>query len=170
MRTNIYISAIALGLIGLFLGGWIFIHRDSTQLQEGSRQYFPDFTLLSLQGEQFTPTNFRGEVTLVRFMSTTCPYCEAEAPTLSKLSQDENFAAQFVDIDIAESAEVVRAYVEKHGITYPVLLDDGAVSVINRVTGTPTHITLRKDGSICDRHSGEMSEGDFREVVARCSI
>jgi peroxiredoxin len=52
-------------------------------------------------------------------------------------------------VNIEEPKDVVRKWVQKEGVTYPVLLDhDGKVTIAYRVYGTPTVFLINRAGQL----------------------
>ncbi len=90
----------------------------------------PDFTLVDLNGENYSLKQFRGKFVVIHFATTWCPFCNAEAPHLQKLSEEySNRGVQVLMIDVKEDKELIRKTFDKFGFTFPVLLDkDGSVS------------------------------------------
>lgn len=92
----------------------------------------PDFTLLDQYGAEHKLSNYRGKTVVLNFWATWCPWCITEMPDFEALYHElgENgdqvvilgmAAPGTVDPD-ADSAKIT-AFLEEHGITYPVLMD-----------------------------------------------
>jgi len=182
-KQYIYAAGIIGGLAAIFIVGWVFLKQDDAPQASGPDQnataptatdstqddLFPDFSLASLNGNTVTRDDLKGQVTLVRFMATTCSICAIENPTLNKLNADDSLDVRFVDINIAEPRDLVQDYVNEVGIKHDVLLDtDGAVTIQNGVLGTPTSYVLRADASVCRRHSGLYREADLLAEFESC--
>lgn len=66
----------------------------------------PEFVFALQDGKQLLLSSFRGKVTVIAFMFTTCPHCQALCPTLGAIQRD--YAAkgvQFVGDVIDEGAK-----------------------------------------------------------------
>jgi len=62
-------------------------------------------------------------------------------------------------VDIGEGREVVRAFAQEHGLTFPILLDEtGAVAQIYRVRGVPTSFFINRQGVIQAQYTGPLNE------------
>jgi peroxiredoxin len=121
------------------------------------RAVAPAFTLADLDGRATSLASLRGQAVLLYFWATWCPYCQKELPAsvqdLARRYQDRKLVVLAVNIE--EGRDKVRAWVKKHGVTVPVLLDgDGEVSGEYRVTATPTAILVDRDGRTVARAVG----------------
>ncbi|HSM12507.1 MAG TPA: TlpA disulfide reductase family protein [Thermoanaerobaculia bacterium] len=90
----------------------------------------PGFRLETLEGTTFDLAETRGEIVVVHFATSWCPFCNAEGPHLERLWQDyRERGVRVVTIDVRESRETTEAFAERWGFTFPTLLDaDGAVA------------------------------------------
>lgn len=90
----------------------------------------PAFNLKALDGKAVGSADLRGHFTVVSFMTTWCPFCNAAAPHLQKLGDDyRDRGVKVLVVDIEEEDKVVRKWVARHGLTCAVLMDrDGAVA------------------------------------------
>ena len=109
----------------------------------------------------------RGKPALVDFFASWCDPCAEEAPTLRKLSAAVGDRATVVGVDWNDSAGPARAFVRKHGWTFPVLSDpSGQVGVDYGVTiGLPTSFVLDPQGRIVERFLGPQSESTLRRAL-----
>ncbi|MCZ6692775.1 MAG: redoxin domain-containing protein, partial [Bacteroidetes bacterium] len=91
----------------------------------------PDFNLPDLNGEMISLSSLKGNIIVIHFGATWCPFCNAEAPHLEQLYQD--YKAQGVEvfyIDVKEPAEIVQEKLQdRFNFSFPLLLDsDGSVA------------------------------------------
>lgn len=125
-----------------------------------SGQPAPAFTLRSLDGETVSLADFRGQPVLVNFWATWCPPCRKEMPAIQHVyeqHQDADFVV--LAVNVQESEETIRPFVEEMGVTFPVLLDEnGDVMKQYRIMGLPSSFFVARDGTIRTRKIGEMSE------------
>lgn len=62
-------------------------------------------------------------------------------------------------MDIGEGREVVQAFTQEHGLTFPILLDEtGAVAQRYRVRGVPTSFFINRQGVIQAQYTGPLNE------------
>ncbi len=170
MNKNIIYALIALIAAGAIVASIIFfgtknqntdqgdsraVSRSSESQVGGSGEFLSDFVLTNLKGKEVAYKDLSGQVTFIRFSSTTCVICKSENPELNKVLADPPANARLLEINIAEPREAVLAYQEQEGLNIETLLDqDGSATINNHVLGTPTHVFLHPDGSVCDRSAG----------------
>jgi cytochrome c biogenesis protein CcmG, thiol:disulfide interchange protein DsbE len=109
----------------------------------------------------------RGKPALVDFFASWCDPCAEEAPTLRKLSAALGDKATVVAVDWDDAGGPARAFVRKHGWTFPVLADtSGSVGESYGVTvGLPTSFVLDPTGRIVATFRGPQSEATLRRAL-----
>lgn len=116
----------------------------------------PDFTLPTVDGQQVSLEDYRGKVVFLNFWATWCIPCREEMPALERLYQvyqAQDFAV--ISIDLKESADQVRAFFQKHALSFPALLDqNGSVFRDYLVAGMPTTYLIGRDGMLLARGVG----------------
>src|SRR5687768_9279585 len=117
----------------------------------------PDFTLPTVDGQQVSLEAYRGKVVFLNFWATWCIPCREEMPALERLHQTYHQSQDFavISIDYKESAEQVKAFFQKHALSFPALLDEsGSVSRDYLVSGMPTTYLIGRDGMLLARGVG----------------
>jgi peroxiredoxin len=62
-------------------------------------------------------------------------------------------------VDIGEGQEIVQAFAQEQGLTFPIPLDTtGAVAQGYSVQGVPTSLFIDREGVIQARYTGPMTE------------
>jgi thiol-disulfide isomerase/thioredoxin len=116
----------------------------------------PGFTLPATDGRQVSLRQYQGKVVFLNFWATWCIPCREEMPSLERLHQ--TYQAQdlvILSIDLKESADQVKAFFQKHGLSFPALLDqDGSVFRDYLVAGMPTTYLIGRDGTMLARGVG----------------
>lgn len=120
----------------------------------------PAYAAPTLEGDTLALDALRGEAVLVNVWATWCPPCREEMPGLVELHerfQGEGFRVVAASIDTRRAARDVRAFVDRHGITFPVLLDpEQRVTRAFRTVGVPESILLDREGRVVRRWVGEI--------------
>jgi peroxiredoxin len=113
----------------------------------------------------------RGKPALVDFFASWCGPCAEEAPTLRKLSAALGDRANVVAVDWDDAGGAARAFVRKHGWTFPVLADpSGSVGESYGVNiGLPTSFVLDPEGRIVTTFRGPQSEATLRRALLEAS-
>ena len=123
---------------------------DLTPAPEAGR-LAPDFTLTDLEGNRFTLSDYRGKVVFINFWATWCPACRAEMPEIE--------AVVVVGVDIMETEDTVRQFVEQGGYSWTFVIDTtGEVSNNYEVTAIPTSFFIDREGVIRAVKIGSMTK------------
>jgi len=117
---------------------------------------------------------YKGRVRLINFFATWCPPCMEEVPTLIELEDkfgEKGFSVIGLSVD-QSGREVVKKFVNKMKINYPVLMADEAVSsAFGGVSGIPVSFLVARDDTLLRRYIGYVDhrvlEKDMEEVLAQ---
>ncbi|MBS1863450.1 MAG: TlpA family protein disulfide reductase [Actinobacteria bacterium] len=108
----------------------------------------------------------RGKPALVDFFASWCTPCGEEAPTLRKLAAALGDRATVVAVDWDDAGAPARAFVRKHGWTFPVLADtSGTTGERYGLVGLPTSFVLNPQGRIVATFRGPQSEATLRRAL-----
>ena len=130
----------------------------------------PDFTLPTTDGTNFTLSEQRGKVVMLQFTASWCGVCRKEMPHIeSQIWQRHKNNADFVliGIDREETKDVVDAYTQKVGTTYPMALDTAAnvfASYALRQSGITRNVLIDRDGRIV-KLTRLFNEEEFNSLV-----
>jgi peroxiredoxin len=154
------ITTIIVAALGLLVGGKLTEAREHLLEAMGMAKVppkaAPDFTLLNIDGQQVSLQQYRGKVVFLNFWATWCIPCREEMAALERLHQ--TYQAQdltIISIDLKEGADQVKAFFQKHSLSFPSLLDpDGVVFRDYLVAGMPTTYLIDRDGTLLARGVG----------------
>jgi peroxiredoxin len=145
---------------------FIMLGCESSQVQEeqapvsgAETQLAADFTLKSLEGEEFKLSSFRGKnpVYLV-FWATWCPYCVKEIPRLKELYAKlapKGLKILAINIGYNDPLLRVQSFQKKYELPYPILYDNNAmVSRQYGVIGVPFSVLVDRSGKVVYRSNG----------------
>lgn len=119
----------------------------------------------NLDGEIVTIDDFRGKITLVNFWASWCVYCEQEMPDLVKL-QETYDDVEVVTINVGDSPEEARAYIEDGGYDLEVVLDeDGLLGQEFLVSAFPATYFMDKEGIFMGRVPSMMTYEQMELIV-----
>jgi peroxiredoxin len=117
----------------------------------------PEFVLTDLDGRTVRLSDFQGKVVLIDFWATWCGPCRMEVPHLKELYgrySDRGFVLVGISLDTAGPG-VVRAFVEKHKIPYPIVMGDQKTArAYGGVTAIPTAFLIDRDGRLVKKYVG----------------
>ena len=130
------------------------LEADASAPQEGAPA--PEFTLTTLDGQEVRLSQYRGSVVVLNFWATWCGPCREEMPLFEQAHRDRAHEGLVVlAVNVEERPGLVRPFVERLALTYPILLDDrGAVARRYRVRSYPTTYFVGRDGRIEGRRVG----------------
>jgi len=117
----------------------------------------PDFALQDLDGKTHRLSDYRGSVVFLNLWTTWCPPCREEMPSMDALHRelvDEGLVVLAVSED-ENGARVVAPFAKQLGLSFPILLDDGAsLSPRYGVTGYPETFIIDREGKVLEHVIG----------------
>jgi peroxiredoxin len=142
----------------------------------GARSQQPtrsDFALRDTTGRTVRLSDYLGkQVVLLNFWATWCTPCAAELPQLNKIyraHKKRGFVVLSIAMDGPETAADVGSVVRRHGLEFPVLLDEETrvVGMYNPKRAAPFNVLIARDTTIAKSHEGYVA-GD--EIVMEADI
>lgn len=123
----------------------------------------PDFTLEDTSGEKHTLSEHRGELVVLEWTSTECPYVvrhydeETMASTIEDLGGDDEVRWMAIDSSHFATPEASKKWKEKYGVEYPILMDpEGEVGEKYEAKTTPHMYVIDKEGIL--RYKGAIDD------------
>lgn len=109
----------------------------------------PDFTLSTLEGQEISLDEVRGQAVVLCFWTTVCGYCRIQMPYLQEAFNQKGGEVVFIAIDIGEGEQTVAQFARDNGINFTIALDqDGAVGDAYDVRYRPTTFFVDEEGVI----------------------
>lgn len=132
----------------------------------------PDIALPVLDGGTMRLDDYRGKVVLVNFWATWCEPCKEETPALQQAYQElqaEGLVIVGVNLRRQETDdEVVRAFVQEYGVTYPIALDvDGEAARLFQISPIPVSYFIDPAGTVRYVRVGTLTREDVNALFAR---
>ena len=143
-------------IITLLMPGCSISEEQQPTMAGGDGGLAPDFSLKSLDGQQFTLSAFRGKnpVYLV-FWATWCPYCIQEVPLLKELHaklSPKGLKILSINIGYNDPLLRVQAFQKKYELPYPILYDNNTIVARQfGVIGVPFSVLVDRNGKIVYR-------------------
>lgn len=126
----------------------------------------PDWSEPSIPGPTLSMSSLRGKAVYLNFFATWCPPCNEEAPAIDALAK--SFAPRglaVVGVDVLESANKAAAFRSGHHLSYPVVVDGGALRNQYEVNGLPVHVFIDRNGVVQKIVVGELSPAMMRANI-----
>lgn len=127
----------------------------------------PNFTLVDMHDNKHNLEEYKGQGVFLNFWGTWCKPCEREFPIIDRYYNDyKEKGIQVLAINIAESDFVVQNYIDRKGLTFPVLIDKNkSVMEAYNINPLPTTILINSEGKIEKIITGEMKEQDIKNYM-----
>jgi len=121
----------------------------------------PNFTIIDIEGKNFTLSNMRGKIILLNFMSTTCSSCQTAMPDLVKLFDEMEVDLVMVSIStypLFDTDEVLSDWRKLWGSEWIYLRDieTPPISISYWIRAIPTYVIIDRNGVIRYRHIGKV--------------
>ncbi len=126
-----------------------------------------NFVTNDLDGKLRRLDEFKGKVIFLNLWATWCKPCEEEMPSMQRVYdvlKGRNFEMIALSVD-TEGPEVVREFVERYGLTFPVFLDPkGKIKNGYKTTGVPETFIIDQNGVIAEKIWGPRNWDDKRNM------
>ncbi len=168
-RLAKWVSAAAAALVaGLIVWG-LLISRPAASTGTGGAalpdfygragQRAPDFTLKDLNNQPVSLSDLRGKRVLVNFWYAACPGCVQEMAAFEQFqTQEADQNLVILGVNIVDDANTASQFVQRLGITYPVVLDTHQQTLDRYgVTSTPSSFFIDAGGIIRGSVSGPLN-------------
>jgi len=122
-------------------------------------------------GETLSSENLSGVPLVINFWYAGCAPCRAEAPLLVQLSKEFHGKAQFVGVNVRDTAGTANAFERNFKVDYPSIIDNETGSVVLAFTGivtpqaVPTTLVIDKTGRVEARILGRADESTLRSLI-----
>ena len=123
-----------------------------------------NFTLKDPDDKKVKLADYKGKVIVLNFWATWCVPCKTEIPEFVELQkQYEQQGVQFIGVSVDEKSTLpkLKPYVEEHSMNYPVLQgnsNEGLLDAYGPLAAVPTTYLIKRDGTLCKRHSGAVTK------------
>lgn len=151
-------------------GGFVAGDGSIVVLSADRRVMAPDFTGTEFDGTSITLSSLRGKVVVLNVWASWCAPCRAEAPFLERTWQQfQGKPVQFIGLDTRDSQAAAEAFIERYGLTYPSVVDDGSIQVLFRDSlppqAIPSTLVIDKQGRVAARVLGEVTESTLLGII-----
>lgn len=142
-----------------------------TEFAVENRPSFVPFSGVTESGQMLSSSAFQGKVVVINWWYAACAPCRAEATDLADLSREFAGEAEFVGVNVRDTAETALAFDRTFGIEYPSLMDSQTGEVSLAFTGVvspqavPTTLVIDKNGKVASRILGRIDPSILRTLI-----
>jgi thiol-disulfide isomerase/thioredoxin len=126
-----------------------------------------NFTGTTLSGATFNGSSLQGKPAVMWFWTPWCPFCNAEAPTVSAVAA-ANPGVTFVGVSTRADVAAMQGFVSKYNLNFTNLNDaDGSIWAKFNVPWQPAYVFLSPDGSssFVNNPTSAMSQQELSDRV-----
>lgn len=118
-------------------------------------------------GGQFRPAQAQGQITVVYWWASTCPFCAQQSPEIQKLWQTwQGKGLQMLALSVDRSPDEAMAYLAKKGYTFPSAWVSAEVHQrFPKPRGLPVTLVIGRDGKVLQAERGQMFAEDVAQIA-----
>jgi thiol-disulfide isomerase/thioredoxin len=122
-------------------------------------------------GTVFRPAQADGQVLVIYWWASTCPFCALQSPEMQKLWEAQRAlggkGVQLLTLSIDRRPEDATAYLQKKGYTFPAGFVTPAIQrVLPKPRGLPVTLVRGRDGRVLQAERGQLFPEDV-ELLGR---
>lgn len=147
---------------------------NSTDKQEEAGEQL-DFVLKDQNGKKVSFEEYRGKVIFLNFWATWCPPCQRELPHIQELYEKYKSSDEVAVLTVVspggqeKNADGIKAFLNEHTYSMPVLFDDGSMYYYFQVTSMPTTFMIDREGRPFGYVKGQLTP-DMMETMIQQTL
>jgi AhpC/TSA family len=133
--------------------------------QPGTLLTLPEVALLD--GGRFSPADAEGQVLVLYWWASWCPFCAQQTPAMNQLWLAHRARGlRLLALSIDRKAEDARAYLARHRYAFPAGLVTPAVAqVLPKPRGLPVTVLRGRDGRVQVAEAGQLFPEDVEQLA-----
>ena len=165
-RSTLLLAFASAAAAGCGYALWREVHSAP---ETGVKQLFAA-TLEDAHGQPQAISQWQGKLLVVNFWATWCPPCVEEMPMLDQVrSGYRDRGVEIIGIGI-DSTDKIRAYQQKFGFNFPLLIAGSAGTTVSRALGNeggvlPYTVLVKSAQTIRKRWIGRVPEDELRTAL-----
>ncbi len=132
----------------------------------------PQFSVATLDGGTVSNSSYSGELVLIQFWTTWCPYCPRDQPALDNIQAAyASRGLSVLAIDVGEDEATVQKYLQANPRSCQIALDKNHSAASSfGASGFPHYVLIDRQGNIAGMASGAGGETSLRRLVSRGDV
>lgn len=159
---------VALGLVLAALAT-VPLLRSPTDGRTGTLvgQAAPTLEALDLDGGHWSLAATDARIVWVNFWATSCEPCRTEMPAMQRLAELHDGELLVLGVDWGEGRDAVEDFVDRYGVTYPILLDPTLENYYRwaAADGLPRHYFIGADGTVLREVIGPLDPAQMVAIL-----
>ena len=145
---------------------WLWFHPPATLT--AVNQPAPDVTVRLLNGQQLALASLRGQVVLVNFWATWCPYCIREMPAIASFSRDwQSRGFTVVSLSLDDNPATARAWLKRHDYRFVSGMADASIQqAFGGIRQIPSSFIIDQNGRLRERIRGQVTYDRLQNLVS----
>lgn len=124
-----------------------------------------DFTLMDINGNELSLSDFNEKVVVLNFWATWCPPCREEIPDFVRVYDEYKYKdVQFIGVS-NEDIYTLKDFSNDYDINYPILVDTKGVMENWQIRAIPTTFVLDRDGNVVFKNVGMMTAEQLENII-----
>lgn len=140
---------------------------ENTQENEpvlAAGETMPDFEFITLEGKTVKISDYKGQIIMLNFWATWCPYCVQEMPDLETMNTYDDVVV--LALNAREDFDTVSEYISETPYDFDILLDeDGYYSDLFYVSSLPSTFFIDEDGILLGMMPGMMTLDQMETII-----
>ncbi len=128
----------------------------------------PEFEANDIIGQRHVLKEYQGQILVLHFWASWCPYCRAEIPKLKQIKDKlTSKGVKILTVSTDEDVNQLKEFIERSELPYPVIADtmtDPSIVQQYGISGIPVTFVISPSGHIASRLNGS---GDVLGAVER---
>lgn len=131
----------------------------------------PAAVLKTVDGEEIDLSKLYGKKPVyLKFWATWCVPCRQQMPGFEKTQQELGDKIQIIAVNtgFSDDREAVLAYRKEHGLTMPIVIDDGSLAAELNLRVTPQHVLIDRSGRIS--YVGHLDDQVLHDALQKALV
>jgi len=161
---------VAVGVVLIGLIAVLFMSDDSTSPTSSALldRVVPPLVGNTLDDGVVDIDDYRGEWVLLNFFASWCIPCVQEHPELIEFSERHaDGSASVISVTMGDTEEDARAFFEKRGGDWPVIIDAEAAPAVFGVLAVPETFLIAPSGVVVAKWVGQITANAIDSEIAR---